>query len=63
MKVKIVGFKVGVSRPTYNRTLDTNRVQMKFGLDSRRFIIYAIMGEAILKALEKSDFLSIRRVD
>jgi len=55
MKVKIVGFKVGVARPTYNRTFDLSRIPEQCG--------YEDLGHTIMRALEKSDFLSIRKVE
>jgi len=60
LKVKIVGFKVGVAheasaKPTFNRTFDLSRIPEQCG--------YEDLGHAIMSALEKSDFLSIRRVE
>jgi hypothetical protein len=51
MKIKIIGFKVGQSRPTANRTVD-----MEKHLASE-------LGLVVFGVLEKSDFISIRRVD
>jgi len=51
MKVKIIGFKVGKARPTFNKTLDINSVSM------------TELGENIYTALDRSDFLSIRLVE
>lgn len=48
MRIKIIGFKVWVARPTYNKTLENFS---DLGL-----------GTAVIEALEKSDFLSIRKV-
>jgi len=50
MRIKIIGFKVGAARPAYNKTLDDTEPPH-------------VIGKAILKAFEKSDFLSIRKVD
>jgi len=58
MKVKIVGFKVGVARPTYNKTLHMIWSE-EDGLASQ---IYGL-GYEIARALQKSDFLSIRKID
>jgi hypothetical protein len=54
MKIKIVGFKVGKSRPTANRTFDSARIQPRDWDDE--------LGGAVWKVLAKSDFISIRRV-
>ena len=56
MKIKIVGFKVGKSRPTANRTLEIPETKYD-ALQS------AWLGNELKKVLEKSDFVSIRRVD
>jgi hypothetical protein len=53
--IKIIGFKVGVARPTFNRTLDLSRIPEQ--------LTYEDLGHAIMSALEKSDFLSIRRLN
>ena len=50
MRVKIIGFKVGKARPTFNRTIDINNVSM------------AELGELLYTALDRSDFLSVRWV-
>lgn len=55
MKVKIVGFKVGKSRPTANRTLDNIVENNEFDKD--------VVGEQVMAVLAKSDFVSIRRVN
>jgi len=54
MKIKIVGFKVGLPRPTYNKTLDLE--------NDRKLLTFGKLGVEVAKALDKSDFLSIRRV-
>jgi hypothetical protein len=59
MKVKIIGFKVGVSRPTFNKTFQPE-FYIDSGLDGQS--IYNL-GFIVDKALQKSDFLSIRKVD
>jgi len=58
MKAKIVGFKVGEPRPTYNRTIEIidflrSRIPPQELLE---------LGEAVYTALARSDFLSVRRV-
>jgi len=55
MKVKIIGFKVGKARPTYNKTLDATY----FTVDT----LPEKLGRYVQEALMKSDFLSIRRVE
>jgi len=50
LKVKIIGFKVGKARPTFNRTVDLNNVSM------------TKLGELLHTALDRSDFLSVRWV-
>lgn len=59
MKVKIIGFKVGVSRPTYNKTIEINDLEVGKMVDIPQFKVTF----AVCEALRKSDFLSIRRVD
>jgi hypothetical protein len=59
MKVKIIGFKVGVSRPTFNRTIEVINPLSPIGIENDATII----GKAVTFALSKSDFLSIRKVD
>jgi len=49
MRIKIIGFKVGVARPTYNKTVEAGTCDFD-------------IGNIIYDALEKSDFLSIRKV-
>ena len=58
MKVKIIGFKVGKSRPTANRSYDSTRV----GTTSVD-VLFRELGRQLWAALIKSDFVSIRRVD
>jgi len=58
MKIKIVGFKVGQSRPTANRTL-TIRLEGPITWEH----LSKGLGIVVLKILGKSDFVSIRRVD
>jgi hypothetical protein len=53
MKIKLVGFKVGTARPTCNKTIDPAKSERS----------YYDLGEAICIALQKSDFLSIRRIE
>jgi hypothetical protein len=50
MRIKIIGFKVGVARPTYNKTVESGISDFD-------------LGSIIYDALEKSDFLSIRKVE
>jgi hypothetical protein len=63
MKVKIIGFKVGVSRPTFNRTLSYQELDKGNPGLAYLFGDQDHIGLAIIKALEVSDFLSIRKVD
>lgn len=50
MKIKIIGFKVGLSRPTANITFNS---QHKTETE---------LGKKLIEVLKKSDFISIRRV-
>jgi hypothetical protein len=60
MKIKIVGFKVGESRPTANRTLDCGKPPYK---DNEEFLKFRDeIGLTLLRVLAVSDFISIRRV-
>jgi hypothetical protein len=60
MKIKIVGFKVGESRPTANRTVSMNLDEASIdGLAKRN----ARVGNVIIDVIIVSDFISIRRVD
>ena len=59
MKIKIVGFKVDESRPAANRTLTVLIGEGRFECHDES--VKAI-GEAIYTVLQKSDFISIRRV-
>jgi len=52
--IKIIGFKVGVVRPTYNRTIDLSRIPNQCSMDE--------FGRVVAQAIRKSDFLSIRRL-
>lgn len=61
MKIKIVGFKVGKSRPTENRTLDFGA--LKGAPEGTENMAIAGLGLVLVKILAKSDFISIRRVD
>lgn len=62
MKIKIIGFKVGQSRPTANRTVfaefidDESRTTFNCATSER-------IGVAVAQVLVKSDFISIRRVN
>ena len=58
MKVKIIGFKVGVTRPTYNRTIELD--EEAFWEPMRPDALD--LAKVVYKALVKSDFLSIRKV-
>lgn len=49
--LKIIGFKVGNRRPTYNKTIEGYK---EIGLNIAVFFT---------KALEVSDFLSVRKVE
>ena len=61
MKIKIVGFKVGQSRPTANRTFDT---KLKEGSAEALAESDRTLG-ATLRIIfyDGGDFISIRRVD
>ena len=56
-KIKLIGFKVGQSRPTVNKTLKVPEVICMTSIET-----YNIAFQVCL-ALVKSDFLSIRRID
>jgi hypothetical protein len=68
MKIKIVGFNVGVSRPTANRTIDITGSleatigEAQFRKSGFRWRDMDNLGLAVAKVLAKSDFISIRRV-
>jgi hypothetical protein len=62
MKIKIVGFKVGKSRPTANRVYDSTRIEPKDPHDTVNDL-FIELGKAVWRVLDKSDFVSIRRVD
>lgn len=53
MKIKVIGFKVGESRPTANKTVDISWFM------NREKVLQKV-GEIIYEVLEKSDFISIR---
>lgn len=69
MKIKIVGFRVGQSRPTANVTVQglTRMGSLLVDKDLERDGFLAVYDERIGKKirliLDKSDFISIRRVD
>lgn len=69
MKLKIVGFKVGQSRPTANRTISEvgKDVPSSCGINKNDIIslddIRLAIGDAVWHTILKSDFISIRRVD
>ena len=50
--LKIIGFKVGKRRPTYNKTLENYK-----DLTLEKFALY------FSHALARSDFLSVRKVE
>lgn len=50
--LKIIGFKIGKRRPTYNRTIE-NYVDYDF----------EYLGKILFTAISRSDFLSIRKVE
>lgn len=62
MKIKIVGFQVGESRPTANRTVDILAPE-ESGYPDEVIISIRNLGRAVYDVLAKSDFISIRRVD
>lgn len=59
MKIKIIGFKVGRSRPTANRTINATKLLAEIS----EVELWKEIGVTIYRVLEKSDFISIRRVD
>jgi len=61
MKLKIVGFKIGKSRPTANRTFKANDSPFESNEDFEN--TKSELGFVILQVLAGSDFISIRRVD
>ena len=50
-EIKMIGFKVGKSRPTANKTIDLTKISN------------ILLGDKLLEVLKKSDFVSIRRID
>jgi hypothetical protein len=64
MKLKIVGFKVGKSRPTVNKSFALRRDEVCPEVDAINVANFAEkVGRCIVEVIEKSDFISIRRVD
>lgn len=73
MRIKIVGFKVGESRPTANRTIKGWPKEVEAllhgGFLTAAFENFDVakfddrLGETVREVLEKSDFISIRRVN
>lgn len=61
VKVKIVGFKVGVPKPTYNKTIEVRDPEQRKGLEDIDGDALMI-GLVLMKALSKSDFISIRKI-
>lgn len=59
MKIKIVGFKVGVARPVYDRTIEYQEESLT---PAERVAVQDEIGYRINEALQKSDFLSVRKV-
>jgi hypothetical protein len=59
MKIKIVGFKVGQSRPTANRTFEHQTVENDPYLKEG----FLRLGQVIFEVMDESDFISIRRVN
>ena len=53
-KIKMIGFKVGDSRPTANKTVEIGLTHLLLDISK--------IGQILLKVLEKSDFISIRKV-
>jgi len=58
MKVKIIGFKVGFSRPTANKMIDLNKTPL-----CPECFCEKKLSKAILAVLKISDFISIRRIE
>ena len=69
MKIKIIGCKVGKSRPTANRMMSglarmgTLLVDKDLESDGFLAVYDEKIGKIIRLILDKSDFVSIRRVD
>ena len=65
MKIKIIGFKVGRSRPTANRTIDRGKFYHFDGAYTDNEKYYKLLASVIDDILRNkcSDFISIRRVD
>ncbi|MCJ7768095.1 hypothetical protein MUP79_06870 [Candidatus Bathyarchaeota archaeon] len=61
MKIKIVGFKVGKSRPIANRTIALKAASEMSPSDAK--FRDEALGVEIIAILDKSDFISIRRVE
>jgi len=57
MKIKIVGFKVGESRPTANRTAKSGADFRGTATEYEKYV-----GAMLIEVLRKSDFISIRKV-
>jgi hypothetical protein len=60
MRLKIIGFKVGQSRPTANRTVSVLVGEGRFDVHDASV---SKLGETLYEVLQESDFISIRRVD
>ena len=58
MGIKLVGFKVGQSRPTTNVTIKDRNFY-----EGTIFQYDEYVGRKLRGAIEKSDFISIRRID
>ena len=63
MKIKIVGFKVGVSRPTANRTVEVTYTDIHNYKPIASRAVREKLARALLAVLDKSDFISIWRVN
>jgi len=63
VKIKIVGFKVGLSRPTCIKTVELKPGEI-YVVGSKHIGSATVkLGEEVAKALDKSDFISIRKVE
>lgn len=64
MKIKMIGFKVGQSRPTGNRTFSLPERPATYPFSPTELsILDEKLGQALREVLGKSDFVSIRRIN
>ena len=58
MKIKIVGFKVGVDRATFYKKIEIDDVAYR---QDKNLGVSAEVGMILLSALDRSDFVSVRK--